>query len=378
MKRARFNEAERRVLHSIANAFEQVGRQPGGIYNLTGCFGFVPGGAAEQRAFASLVRKKLIKRVRSEGHFQYQLTNKGVHLIARPFIRQVARHARTGNPGRGKLVSGQGTHRQRYWKTVLRDAQEELAELRAQRPQDKEAIRITREYIDEVKRHVRGESTVLEGRGLGKRRYYSGGRYEHRKRNPAGRVDPFTASYIQAALWASTDEDGAPLDQNYDGKPGEFSPEAWKRILSDAAVFQRAAQKYLGSRRDEERAGHDFFLTRNGHGAGFWDGDWPEPAATALTKLSKRFGESQIYVGDDGKLHLYQERRRRNPATRGRKRRKIVSQAQWRALAAKMNRGEISKRDFDDMVGQSRPFRRLPKRKGSRRRNPAGRRRRRR
>lgn len=192
-----------------------------------------------------------------------------------------------------------------------------------------------------------------------------------RKRNPAGRVDPFTASYIQAALWASTDEDGAPLDQNYDGKPGEFSPEAWKRILSDAAVFQRAAQKYLGSRRDEERAGHDFFLTRNGHGAGFWDGDWPEPAATALTKLSKRFGESQIYVGDDGKLHLYQERRRRNPATRGRKRRKIVSQAQWRALAAKMNRGEISRRDFDDMVGQSRPFMSLPKRKGSRRRNPS-------
>lgn len=63
--------------------------------------------------------------------------------------------------------------------------------------------------------------------------------------------------------------------------------------------------------------------------------------------------------------------RKPNPATRGRKRRKIVSQAQWRALAAKMNRGEISKRDFDDMVGQSRPFRRLPKRKGSRRRNPS-------
>ena len=25
-----------------------------------------------------------------------------------------------------------------------------------------------------------------------------------------------------------------------------------------------------------ERIGHDFWLTRNGHGAGFWDGDWDD------------------------------------------------------------------------------------------------------
>lgn len=400
MKRARFNEAERRVLHSIANAFEQVGRQPGGIYNLTGCFGFVPGGAAEQRAFASLVRKKLIKRVRSEGHFQYQLTNKGVHLIARPFIRQVARHTRTGNP----RVYRRGSHRGDFFRVTVSSAEVfdfsrrwpgsgmadkagfgaefnadtgDLVDLDGW-PATDEANDVDQSalsaLIDDMRDYGmkgRKKGQFWEDKPAGYRKRNPRRTSNPRKRNPAGRVDPFTASYIQAALWASTDEDGAPLDQNYDGKPGEFSPEAWKRILSDAAVFQRAAQKYLRSRRDEERAGHDFFLTRNGHGAGFWDGDWPEPAATALTKLSKRFGESQIYVGDDGKLHLYQERRRRNPAPRGRKRRKIVSQAQWRALAAKMNRGEISRRAFDDMVGQSRPFMSLPKRKGSRRRNPS-------
>jgi hypothetical protein len=52
----------------------------------------------------------------------------------------------------------------------------------------------------------------------------------------------------------------------------------------------------------ESDAGHDFALTRNGHGAGFWDGDWPEPAATELTKLSKEYGEVDLYVGDDGLL----------------------------------------------------------------------------
>ena len=45
------------------------------------------------------------------------------------------------------------------------------------------------------------------------------------------------------------------------------------------------------------------WLTRNGHGAGFWDGDWPEPVASRLTKSAKRFGSFDLYVGDDGKVH---------------------------------------------------------------------------
>ena len=44
------------------------------------------------------------------------------------------------------------------------------------------------------------------------------------------------------------------------------------------------------------RAGHDFWLTRNGHGAGFRDGDWPEPFAAKLTEAAKRAGERDLYV----------------------------------------------------------------------------------
>jgi hypothetical protein len=46
------------------------------------------------------------------------------------------------------------------------------------------------------------------------------------------------------------------------------------------------------------RAGHDFWLTRNGHGAGFWDGEWYKEVGERLTKASKAFGEVNIYVGD--------------------------------------------------------------------------------
>jgi hypothetical protein len=51
-------------------------------------------------------------------------------------------------------------------------------------------------------------------------------------------------------------------------------------------------------------AGHDFWLTRNGHGAGFWDGDWTEPAATILTNAAKAFDECNLYLGDDQAIHV--------------------------------------------------------------------------
>ena len=53
----------------------------------------------------------------------------------------------------------------------------------------------------------------------------------------------------------------------------------------------------------DEYAGHDFWLTRNGHGCGFWDGDWTEPAAEILTKAAEH-SEQWTYLGDDGKGYL--------------------------------------------------------------------------
>ena len=52
----------------------------------------------------------------------------------------------------------------------------------------------------------------------------------------------------------------------------------------------------------EERAGHDFWLTRNGHGAGFWDrglGDLGD----RLSAAAKVYGECDLYPGDDGLIY---------------------------------------------------------------------------
>ena len=49
-----------------------------------------------------------------------------------------------------------------------------------------------------------------------------------------------------------------------------------------------------------QQAGHDFWLTRNGHGAGFWDGDWPACYEDMFTKGSECYGTFETYLGDDG------------------------------------------------------------------------------
>lgn len=116
-------------------------------------------------------------------------------------------------------------------------------------------------------------------------------------------LDSFTRAYIECALWSSTDnsneQGGEPLDKNYNAD--DLAPATLARIMADCEKFQVENATAIGT--DAERAGHDFWLTRNGHGAGFWDGDWPD-SGDELTAISKNFGECNLYVGDDGKLYL--------------------------------------------------------------------------
>ena len=109
-------------------------------------------------------------------------------------------------------------------------------------------------------------------------------------------LDVFFNAYVEAALWSSTDESdesgGEPLDKNYG--PEDITKDALKKMRRDADSFAKAHAALIVG--EEGQAGHDFWLTRNGHGAGFWDGDWPEPAATILTDASKKYGEQYLEV----------------------------------------------------------------------------------
>ena len=134
---------------------------------------------------------------------------------------------------------------------------------------------------------------------------------ELRRASRFPRLDDFTAAYIEAALWSSTDvvdEDGNEVDivLNERFSYEDFDSQCLKRMIEDCRRFQNEnfddlGVEGVGTRHSiEEKAGHDFWLTRNGHGAGFWDGDWPEPEATRLTEAAEAFGTFDLYVGDDG------------------------------------------------------------------------------
>jgi hypothetical protein len=115
-------------------------------------------------------------------------------------------------------------------------------------------------------------------------------------------LDTFTRAYISAAFFTSTVGEGEPMDKSYTS--ADLAPETRARMIADAERFQEENNDDLveGS---AEQAGRDFWYTRNGHGAGFWDGGWPEPEATRLTDAAHAFGQYDLLVGDDGEVYGY-------------------------------------------------------------------------
>ena len=121
-------------------------------------------------------------------------------------------------------------------------------------------------------------------------------------------IDTYTVdmvdNYVIAALWSTTDDEGEPLDATYD--EDDLAPEtraAAERVCRDfveLAVGDGLAPTLEGM--GPEQAGHDLWLTREGHGAGFWDRGLGE-RGDRLTKWAKTFGSADWYVGDDGKIY---------------------------------------------------------------------------
>ena len=118
-------------------------------------------------------------------------------------------------------------------------------------------------------------------------------------------LDAFVRAYIAAAYFTDTGEDDQPPTD------AELSNEARAAALEDCRAFARAAHPLLReavSRAgyDSARAGHDFWLTRNGHGAGFWDRTEldADELGDRLTVLAKEFGDVDLYQGDDQLLYL--------------------------------------------------------------------------
>lgn len=109
----------------------------------------------------------------------------------------------------------------------------------------------------------------------------------------------FVTSYLLTASWVECDSD----------ENKSFTDEAKDIAEKDCVKFIQAVRKEFGEVKAKELlsieandldylAPHDFYLTRNGHGAGFWDKSEKyggQEIADKLTKIAEKLGNCTAY-----------------------------------------------------------------------------------
>jgi hypothetical protein len=136
-------------------------------------------------------------------------------------------------------------------------------------------------------------------------------------------MNPSLRQLAVTLLWSENDNadesGGKPLDANY--TPEDIDADSLQELSRRFQSFVEEAEKlitekvgdnwssiddfYTGSANSEYQTEHDFILTANGHGCGFWEeGDWPKEVGEILTKLARKHSEIHADVGNDGKIYL--------------------------------------------------------------------------
>ena len=99
--------------------------------------------------------------------------------------------------------------------------------------------------------------------------------------------------YLIAVLWTEELDDLCVEDISEDSKV-----EAMKVVEK----FLKEASPLLDDW-TEEQIGHDLWLTRGGHGAGFWDRSLPN--GDELTKICEKFEFHGEVFKQDGKVYIH-------------------------------------------------------------------------
>ena len=115
----------------------------------------------------------------------------------------------------------------------------------------------------------------------------------HLEGPPRG-LDPFQLAYVTAMFFTATDDSPRDREIRKGATTANLTAKSLAAIKRDCDAFRAKAGALLDGA-SERQAGHDFWLTREGHGAGFWDRSpdtYPnDPKGEALTALAKQFGE---------------------------------------------------------------------------------------
>jgi hypothetical protein len=120
-------------------------------------------------------------------------------------------------------------------------------------------------------------------------------------------LPPVQRGYVEAMFFTSTGY--AEDDDLEEATFGDLHSDTLRTIARDCAAFVRDNCFVIGEAKaecpdyDDEQLGRDLWLSRNGHGAGFFDRELGT-AGDVLQEEARRMGETTLYRGDDGRLYL--------------------------------------------------------------------------
>lgn len=107
---------------------------------------------------------------------------------------------------------------------------------------------------------------------------------------------------LKTLLWSEVSDNGFTFD-DLEFDPYDITIDIHMvDFLNQVRDFVKANQVDLAEI-SPESAGHDFVLTRNHHGVGFWDRGYGDKG-DRLTEAAHAYGDVSLYKGDDGKLYL--------------------------------------------------------------------------
>jgi hypothetical protein len=115
-------------------------------------------------------------------------------------------------------------------------------------------------------------------------------------------INTATRAYIECMLWVNREELGrltiGNLTEAQMSAISEDVNQFYNFCLTQLSGDNLQAFKLM----NYKQFGHDYFLTRNHHGAGFWDRGLGE-LGDLLTSYAHSMGSTYEYLGDDGNVY---------------------------------------------------------------------------
>lgn len=133
-------------------------------------------------------------------------------------------------------------------------------------------------------------------------------------------IESVVRGYVDCLLWSESCRGSVPTDDGHEHASDnpedcdvsfytigydvtDLAPEALKEIESDVTDFVTANTADLAGM-DPSDIGHNFLLSRNHHGTGFWDRGFGD-RGDRLHKASDPYGTTSAYVnGSDNQVYV--------------------------------------------------------------------------